>query len=115
MHTRLTLLLFALALSVPAGAHVLSLQECLEGGDFITHAAQARDNGSTKAEFLERLVADILLIQAFPPQLRWFVSDPDDAEFLHAETARVFDTPVHPEAHRAQFLSRCFERSRRIE
>ena len=115
MHRRLALLLFVLALGATADAHVLSLQECLEGGDFIAHAAQARDSGSTKAEFLDRLVGDILLIQAFPPQLRWFVSDPDDAEFLHAETARVFDTPLHPEAHRAQFLSRCFERSRRIE
>ena len=115
MHGRLPLLLFVLALGTRADAHVLSLQECLEGGDFIAHAAQARDNGTMKAEFLDRLVADILVIQAFPPQLRWFVSDPDDAEFLHAEAARVFDAPLHPEAHRAQFLSRCFERSRRIE
>ena len=115
MHRRLALLLFVLAVSPTVAAHVLSLEECLEGGDFIAHAAQARDNGSTKPEFIDRLVADILLIQAFPPQLRWFVSDPDDAEFLHTETARVFDAPLHPEAHRAQFLSRCFERSRRIE
>ena len=114
MHRRLALLLFV-AIVATADAHVLSLEECLEGGDFIAHAAQARDNGSTKAEFLDRLVADILLIQAFPPQLRWFIADPGDAEFLHAETARVFDSPLHPEAHRAQFLSRCFERSRRVE
>jgi len=115
MHRWLALLLFVLAVSPEVTAHVLSLQECLEGGDFIAHAAQARDNGSTRSEFLDRLVADILLIQAFPPQLRWFVSDPEDAEFLRAEAALVFDAPVHPEAHRAQFLSRCFERSRRIE
>ena len=113
MHRRLALLLFVLALGTRANAHVLSSK--LEGGDFIAHAAEARDNGSTKAEFLDRLVADILLIQAFPVQLRWFVYDPDDAEFLHAEAARVFDSPLHPEVHRAQFLSRCFERSRRVE
>jgi hypothetical protein len=111
MHRRLAMLLFVLA-SPAVTAHVLSLEECLEGGDFIAHAAQARDNGSTRTEFLDRLVADILLIQAFPPQLRWFVSDPEDAEFLHAEAARVFDAPLYPEAHRAQFLSHCFERSR---
>ena len=113
MHRLLAALLFIVpGFVAEADAHVLSLEECLEGGDFIAHAAEARDNGSTKAEFLDRLVADILLIQAFPPQLRWFVSDPEDAEFLHAETARIFDAPLHPEAHRAQFLSRCFERSR---
>ena len=115
MLRRLALLLFVLALSARSDAHVPSMEECLEGGDFISHAAQARDNGSTKAEFLERLTGDILMIQAFPPQLRWFVVDPDDAEFLHAESARVFDAPLQPEAHRAQFLSHCFERSRRIE
>jgi len=115
MPRRLALLLFILTLSARADAHVPSLDECLEGGDFIAHAAQARDNGSTKAGFLDRLMGDILLIQAFPPQLRWFVVDPDDAEFLHTETARVFDIPLQPEAHRAQFLSHCFERSRQTE
>lgn len=105
------LLFFVLASAAgfPAGGHERTLQECLEGGDFIAHAAEARDNGMTKAEFLGRLVDDIRLIQAFPPQLRWFVVDPEDAEFLHEEAAKVFDTPLKPEAHRAQFLSRCFE------
>jgi hypothetical protein len=103
---------FGLAGSVasPAGAHALSLQECLEGGDFIAHAAQARDNGVTRTAFLDHLVDDIRLIQAFPPQLRWFVADPPDAEFLYAEAALVFDTPQQPEAQRAQFLSRCLDR-----
>jgi hypothetical protein len=93
-----------------AVAHVPTPQECFEGGDFIAHAAQARDKGMTKEEFLERLVADIRLIQAYPPQLRWFVADPDDADFLHAEAALVFDVPLRPETQRAQFLSRCFDR-----
>jgi len=91
-------------------AHPLSLQECFEGGDFITHAAQARDNGMTKDAFSDKLLADIHLIQAFPRELRWFVQDPDDAEFLLAESTLVFDRPREPETHRTDFLSRCFDR-----
>ena len=53
MHRLLAPLLFALGVGTSAGAHVLSLQECLEGGDFIAHAAQARDNGMMKEEFLD--------------------------------------------------------------
>jgi hypothetical protein len=93
-----------------ASAHPLSLQECFEGGDFIAHAAEARDNGMTKAAFKDKLLADIYLIQAFPPDLRWFVQDPEDGEFLLAEATTVFDRPQTPEAHRSGFLSRCFDR-----
>jgi hypothetical protein len=96
-------------------AHTYSAQECLEGGDFITHAAQARDNGMTKSDFLDRLTGDIRLIQAYPPELRWFVADPEDADFLRDESARVFDAPVEPEAHRRQFLMHCFDRALRAE
>ena len=106
---------FALGIAPQAGAHVLTLQECFEGGDFIANAALARDNGIDEAKFVDRLVADIRLIQAFPPELRWFVADPEDAEFLHAEATRVFERPQRPEAHRAQFLSRCFERMARLD
>jgi hypothetical protein len=108
----LGLLLFGWAATVvvPSAGHPLSLQECFEGGDFIAHAAEARDNGMTKGEFVDRLVADVYLIQAFPPELRWFVVDPDDAEFLEFEASRVFDSPRPPETHRADFLSRCFDR-----
>jgi hypothetical protein len=107
------LLVLATVVGAPARGHAPTLQECFEAGDFIANAAHARDNGVTKAAFLERLVGDIRLIQAFPPPLRWFVVDPDDAEFLHAESSTVFDSPQLPEAHRAQFLSRCFDRSQR--
>jgi hypothetical protein len=111
MPVRLALaLLLALSASLRVSAHTPSPQECLEGGDFIAHAAESRDHGMARAEFLDKLVADIYLIQAFPPSLRWFVVDPDDAEFLRDEAARVFDTPFPPEAHRGQFLARCFER-----
>jgi hypothetical protein len=110
MRTWPALLLFVVTTGAgaPAGGHERTLEECLEGGDFIANAARSRDNGMTKAEFLGRLFDDIRLIQAFPPQLRWFVVDPQDAEFLVAEAANVFDSPLRPEAHRAQFLSRCF-------
>jgi len=109
------LLAAALGGTASADAHPLSLQECFEGGDFIAHAAQARDNGMTKVAFLDRLVSDIRLIQAYPPELRWFVADVDDAEFLHAEASRVFDERRAPEAQRASFLSRCFERMARLD
>ena len=104
------LFVVALGVGVPALGHQRTLEECLEGGDFIANAAHSRDNGMTKAEFLGRLLDDIRLIQAFPPQLRWFVVDPEDAEFLAAEATKVFDAPARPDAHRAQFLSRCFAR-----
>src|SRR5262245_22595982 len=92
------------AVPAPSDAHALSLQECFEGGDFIAHAAQARDNGMPKSAFIDRLSADVHVIQAFPRELRWFVLDPEDAEFLEAEAALVFDRPRTPEAHRADFL-----------
>ena len=94
----------------PVAAHPLSPQECFEGGDFIAHAAQSRDNGMTREVFLGKLVDDVRLIQTFPPSLRWFVVDPEDAEFLHAESSRVFDVAQPPETHRAQFLAHCFDR-----
>jgi len=117
MRVFLASVLFAIALCVAprVGAHVLTLQECFEGGDFIANAALARENGIDKTQFVDRLVADIRLIQAFPPELRWFVADPEDAEFLHAEATRVFERPQRPEAHRAQFLSRCFDRMARLD
>jgi hypothetical protein len=104
-----------LSFAPAVGAHALSLQECFEGGDFIANAAMARDNGMGKSEFVDRLLGDIRLVQAFPPEMRWFVMDPEDAEFLHAETIRVFDRPQRSEGHRAQFLSRCFERMARLD
>jgi hypothetical protein len=116
MRTWFTIGLLGLTLGVGSNvaAHALSMQECFEGGDFIAHAAQARDNGATRTAFLDTLTADISLIRAFPAELRWFVADVDDAEFLSAEASEVFDNPQVPEAHRAQFLSRCFARMARV-
>jgi hypothetical protein len=56
-----------------ATAHPLTLAECAEGGEFIRNAALARDAGTSREFFIGRLEEDLILIQAFPPQLRWFV------------------------------------------
>ena len=108
----LWLAIAALGASPQAIAHAPSKQECVEGGDFIAHAADARDNGMSKSAFLDRLKADITLIQAFPPDLRWFAADSEDAEFLLSESSDVFDSPQDSESHRAQFLEHCFERAK---
>jgi hypothetical protein len=52
--------------SMPAMGHPPSLQDCFEGGDFIANAAHARENGMPKSVFIDRLVADVYAIQAFP-------------------------------------------------
>ena len=67
---------------VAATAHDLTLAECIEGSDFIKHAAMSRENGMTRENFLGRMESDIKVIRQFPPQLRWFVQDRDDEELL---------------------------------
>jgi len=99
----------ALAASAAAGS-VPTLAECLEGADFIANAAIARENGISRAAFLERLEDDLQLIHAFPAELRWFAKDDEDERFLHAEAATVFDAPATPEDHRRTFLRACFAR-----
>src|SRR4029453_10400446 len=83
-----------------AWASVPTLADCLEGSDFIANAARSRDNGITRAAFLERLSEDFVAIRAFPAELRWFVKDDDDERFLASAAQRVFDTPAEPAAHR---------------
>jgi hypothetical protein len=97
-------------LALPAAAHELSINECVEGGDFIMHAAQSRDYGLTREEFIGRMQGDLLAIQSFPQELRWFVQDEDDEALLVAHAERVFDAPQEPAAHQADFLSMCFAR-----
>ena len=91
-------------------AHDLTLDECLEGSDFIMHAAMSRENGMTREAFLERMESDIRLIQAFPPQLRWFVQDEDDEQLLTWAARLVFDSPREPESHQSEFLAACTAR-----
>jgi hypothetical protein len=93
-----------------AAAHVLTLDECVEGSDFIMHAAMSRENGMTREAFLERMESDIHMIQAFPPELRWFVQDQDDAELLTSAARMVFDSPREPQSHQSEFLAACTAR-----
>jgi hypothetical protein len=46
------------------------------------HAGISRKNGITREAFLERMESDIRAIQAFPPDLRWFVEDREDWDLL---------------------------------
>ena len=95
---------------VSAPASTLSIAECFEGSDFIANAALARENGVSRAVFLGRLEEDLQLIQAFPPELRWFAKDREDGAFLVDWARRVFDQPAAPEQHRARFLAACLDR-----
>ncbi|MEO8628701.1 MAG: hypothetical protein ABI612_11455 [Betaproteobacteria bacterium] len=92
-------------------AHELTQDECVEGGDFIKNAALSRDYGITRDAFIDRMDADVRLIQTFPPELRWFVQDEDDEAFLTDAAKLVFDTPAKPESHRSQFLEACLARA----
>ena len=91
-------------------AHDLTLDECREGSDFIMHAAMSRENGMTREAFLERMESDIRMIQAFPPQLRWFVQDEEDEQLLTWAARLVFDSPREPESHQSEFLAACAAR-----
>jgi len=102
----------ALLAAAPAVASVPTMAECLEGSDFIAHAAIARDNGQSRDAFIARLDDDLTLIHAFPPELRWFAKDADDERFLREEAHAVFDAPTSPDNHRTAFLRACFERLR---
>ena len=92
-----------------ANAHALTLAECAEGGEFIRNAALARDAGASREFLIGKLEEDLMLIQAFPPQLRWFVQDAVDEEFLSRRLERVFDEPMKPEQHEAAFISDCIQ------
>jgi hypothetical protein len=94
-----------------AGASAPSVTECFEGSDFIVNAAHARESGMRRADFLARLEEDFMLIQAFPPELRWFAKDADDERLLLEAARDVFDAPAAPEDHRARFLAVCFARA----
>ena len=109
--------LFALgsACAVPALAHDLTLSECNEGGEFIRNAALARDNGMTRAFFVDKLEEDLMLIRAFPPQLRWFAQDASDEKLLTQAVLQVFDAPLKPEQHEAAFIMNCTEAAAAIE
>jgi hypothetical protein len=94
---------------VHVAAHPLTLAECTEGGEFIRNAALARDNGVTREFFVNKLAEDLILIQSFPPQLRWFVQDANDEKFLSDAVFKVFDEPMKAEQHEASFIGACLQ------
>jgi len=110
IHLRRAVLAVMVASAPVAWSHDLSVEECLEGGDFIRHAAMSRDYGMTRQQFMTRVHGDLLAIQSFPPELRWFVQDFEDEALLVSAAERVFDEPADPESHRDLFLQTCFGR-----
>lgn len=90
-------------------AHPLTLAECTEGGEFIRNAALARDNGVTREFFVNKLVQDLIMIQSFPPQQRWFVQDSGDEKLLSEAVFKVFDEPMKADQHEASFIGACLQ------
>jgi hypothetical protein len=103
--------LLALIAAGPAASRAIPVDECIEGGEFIRHAAMSRDSGITREFFMDRLAEDIMMIQAFPPQLRWFVQVESDEKLLTGAAARVFDEPRTPEEHETAFIEECVRSS----
>ena len=91
-------------MALPCSAGRPTLQECLEGSDFIRNAALSRDAGLAADTFIERIKGDFFAIRAFPPELRWFVHDEGDESFLAEQARLVFEQPLDPDEHRAHFL-----------
>lgn len=102
------LMLAVSAVSVFAGRPTMN--ECLEGSDFIRNAALSRDAGIAADAFIDRLHGDFLAIRAFPAELRWFVHDEGDEEFLAGQVHLVFDQPSDPDDHQLRFLHACVDR-----
>ena len=93
-------------------ARTPGVDECREAGDFIRNAALARDGGITEADFISRIRDDIEIIQAFPPDMRWFVQDEEDAEFLLAAATEVFQKPRLADEHQRDFVKACLVKAR---
>jgi hypothetical protein len=93
-----------------ARGHAPSYDECLEGSEFVLHAAMSRDGGMSRQDFIGRVQADLMAIQSFPPELRWFAQDEDDERFLVLHSEIVFDDPRSPHSHQSDFLKACVAR-----
>jgi hypothetical protein len=96
--------------ATPGIASRPTMEECLEGSDFIRNAALSRDAGIAADAFLDRMREDFLVIRAFPADLRWFVHDAFDETFLVEQARLVFDHPSNPNDHSARFLHACVDR-----
>ncbi|HYC42209.1 MAG TPA: hypothetical protein VEB70_04395 [Noviherbaspirillum sp.] len=93
-------------------ARVPDPNECVEAGDFIKNAALARDSGMTEADFISRVRDDIEVIQSFPPNMRWFVQDEEDAAFLIAAATDVFQKPRQAAEHQRDFVKACMVKAK---
>ena len=100
----------SLTFSLNAMAHSPSKEECVEAGDFIRNAALSRENGMDRTTFITKITDDFALIKSFPAELRWFVQDTDDEEFLLKAATEVFEHPTEPDIHQRNFLSACIIR-----
>ena len=98
-------------LSIAATAHTITKQECAEGGDFIRNAALSRENGMDGTTFITKMLADVALIRSFPVELRWFVQDVQDEDFLVKAATDVFEHPKAPEEHQRSFIGACMSGS----
>ena len=96
--------------AMPSAAGRPTMEECLEGSDFIHNAALSRDAGVVADAFIERMKDDFFAIRAFPSELRWFVHDEGDETFLADQARLVFEETFAPDAHRAHFLLACVAR-----
>ncbi|MBI1892142.1 MAG: hypothetical protein HYS18_15970 [Burkholderiales bacterium] len=106
--------LWAVLFLCPAhsSAHEFSIQECVEGSDFIKNTALARDRGINGAAFLSKIRDDIEVIQAFPAQLRWFIQDDEDASFLLDAATAVFQDPKAARLHQRDFFVSCLSKAK---
>lgn len=93
-----------------ANAHELTLAECSEGSDFIRNAALSRDEGLKERAFIAQFQADVQSLQRLPAELRWFVQDKEDEDFLLQAVQDVFRRPKPAAVHQAQFAVACVRR-----
>lgn len=91
-------------------AHVPSFDECLEASQFISHASMSRDNGYPWETFAQQMENDINYLQSIPENLRWFVVDKDDGQYLYGWAETAFNNKKTPDENATDFLNSCLKR-----
>jgi hypothetical protein len=66
-------------------------------------------------EYGSSLEEDLVLIQAYPPHLRWFAQDDEDAQILRVWVARTFDATTEPLRLQSMFLASCLEQAATVQ
>ena len=90
-----------------AAARDRTRDECVEGSEFVEHAAQSREAGLSREYFLDKVRSDLEAIRIYPPELRWFAQSPEDEQLLTQAVESVFDRPADPADHGRRFLEQC--------